>query len=136
MPTGIKGEGAMRYRVVRTLTAGASLVIAGATLGCGVLGGGNTDAVCADAKDSFQQYITQVRGSSAADPTPWKQATERLAGRVDALAAKADEKALKKTLKEEAGRLRSAAAGVGGGDTSQLSGVMKDTPARLGKVCS
>ncbi|MFB4306743.1 hypothetical protein [Actinomadura sp. GTD37] len=122
----------MRYGVVRALAGG--MAVLGALGGCGVLGG-NSGAVCADTKKAFQQYITQVRSIPAAEPAQWRQATEQLGGRMDGLGRKADDEALKKALRAEAEKLRAAARAVGTGDVSQLNAVMKETPARIGKVC-
>lgn len=123
----------MRYQVVRTLAGGA--LVLGALSGCGAMGGGNSGQVCADTKKAFQQYVTQVRGLPAAEPGPWRQATEQLAGRVDGLAKQADDADLGKALKAEAGRLRAAATGVGDGDVSQLDSVIRETPAAIGTAC-
>ncbi|MFG2021495.1 hypothetical protein [Actinomadura geliboluensis] len=122
----------MRYAVARALAGG--VMVLGTLSGCGMLGG-NTDQVCADTKKAFQQYITQVRSVPAAEPAQWRQATEQLAGRVDGLAKQADDAALSKALKAEAGRLRAAAPAVGTGDVSQLDTVMQETPAKIGKAC-
>lgn len=125
----------MRHGVVRALAAGAAALGASGLLGgCGALGG-DSGQVCADTKKAFQQYITQVRSIPAADPGRWRQATDKLAGRLDALAEKAGDDDLKKALKTEADKLRAAAPAVGTGDVSQLDTVMKDTPARIGKAC-
>ncbi|WP_433335081.1 hypothetical protein [Spirillospora sp. CA-294931] len=123
----------MRHGVTRV--AGLVLVLCGTSLLSGCGGGDNTGTVCADAKKAYEQYITQVRGVSAAKPDQWKQPTEQLAGRVDGLSAKADDKTLKKVLKDEAGRLRAAATTVATGDTAQLNGVISATPEKLGKAC-
>ncbi|MFD0687964.1 hypothetical protein [Actinomadura fibrosa] len=126
----------MRDRVVRALAGGVVLLGASGLLGgCGALGGGNSAQVCTDTRKAFQQYITQVRSVSAAEPGQWRQATEQLAGRLDGLAGKAGDGKLEKALKAEADRLRAAAAAVGTGDASQLDAVMRDTPARIGKAC-
>jgi len=130
--SGIKREGAMRYGVVRALAGG--VVVLGALGGCGVLGG-NSGQVCADTKKAFQQYITQVKGIPAAEPAQWRQATEQLAGRLDAQAKKADDGDLKKALRAEADKLRAAAPAVGTGDVSRLDTVMKETPATIGGAC-
>ncbi|MFA1548366.1 hypothetical protein [Actinomadura chokoriensis] len=122
----------MRYGVVRALAGG--VLVLGALSGCGMLGG-NSGQVCTDTKKAFQQYVTQVRSLPAAEPARWRQATEQLAGRLDGLAKKADDAALKKALKAEAGKLRSAATAVGTGDVSQLNTVMKETPASIGEAC-
>ena len=122
----------MRYGVVRVLAGGA--VVLGALTGCGVLGG-DSGQVCADTKKAFQQYVTQVRSLPAAEPAQWRQPTEKLAGRLDGLAEKADDGDLAKALKAEAGRLRAAAPAVGTGDVAQLNAVMKETPAAIGKAC-
>ncbi|QKG21675.1 hypothetical protein ACTIVE_3313 [Actinomadura verrucosospora] len=131
----IKWEGAMRYGVVRALAGGVLMLGVSGLLGaCGALGG-NSGQVCTDTKKAFQQYITQVRSVPAAEPAQWGQATQRLAARVDGLAKKADDATLKKALQAESQRLRSAAANVGTGDAAQLSAVINDTPARIGKAC-
>ncbi|MFG2003627.1 hypothetical protein ACGFNU_31145 [Spirillospora sp. NPDC048911] len=117
------------------LAAGAALLMSVGA--CGVLGGGdNTSQVCTDTKQAYQQYITQVKGASAADPAVWKQATDRLAGRIDGLGKKAEKKELKKALADEAARLRTAAASVGTGDAAQLNAAMAGTPERIGNACS
>ncbi|MER6815916.1 hypothetical protein ABT299_42175 [Spirillospora sp. NPDC000708] len=126
----------MRYRVVRALAGGVVMLGVSGLLGaCGALGG-NSGQVCSDTKKAFQQYITQVRSVPAAEPAQWGQATQRLATRLDALAKEADDGALKKALRAESQRLRAAATTVGTGDASQLSAVMNDTPARIGKACA
>ncbi|MEO3827391.1 hypothetical protein [Actinomadura sp. B10D3] len=126
----------MRYGVVRTVAGGVvALGASGLLGGCGTLGGGNSAQVCTDTKKAFQQYVTQVRSIPAAEPARWRQATEQLAGRVDGLAKQADDGALKKALKTEAGKLREAAPAVGTGDVSRLDAVMRDTPATIGKAC-
>ncbi|WP_173095907.1 hypothetical protein [Actinomadura verrucosospora] len=125
----------MRYGVVRALAGGVLMLGVSGLLGaCGALGG-NSGQVCTDTKKAFQQYITQVRSVPAAEPAQWGQATQRLAARVDGLAKKADDATLKKALQAESQRLRSAAANVGTGDAAQLSAVINDTPARIGKAC-
>ncbi|MFI0480888.1 hypothetical protein [Actinomadura sp. 9N215] len=125
----------MRHGVVRTLAAGAvALGASGLLGGCGALGG-DTGQVCADTKKAFQQYITQVRTVPAAEPARWRQATEQLAGRLEALAKKTGDDDLKKALKAEAGRLRAAAPAVGTGDVAQLDTVMEQTPSSIGKAC-
>jgi hypothetical protein len=130
--SGIKREGAMRYGAVRALAG--SVMVLGTLSGCGVLSG-NSGQVCTDTKKAFQQYITQVRSIPAGEPAQWRQPTEQLAGRLDGLAKKAGDDDLKKALKGEADRLRAAAAPVGTGDVSQLSSVMRETPATIGKAC-
>ncbi|MFI0351288.1 hypothetical protein [Actinomadura sp. 9N407] len=126
----------MRREVVRAFTGGALMLGASGLLGgCGLLGG-NTDQICADTKKAFQQYVTQVRSVSAADPAQWKQPTEQLAGRIDGLAAKAEDAELKKALKTEAGSLRQAATTIGTGDAAQLNSVISKTPQRIGKACA
>ncbi|MEU5881253.1 hypothetical protein [Spirillospora sp. NPDC047279] len=114
--------------------SGALLLGLGA---CGLLGGnGNTGQICGDTKQAYQQYIAQVRVASADDSAQWKQATEQLAGRIDALAKKAEKKELKQALDDEVKRLRTAAASVGTGDAAQLNSAMSGTPDRIGKACS
>ncbi|MFC4048574.1 hypothetical protein ACFOY4_02660 [Actinomadura syzygii] len=125
----------MRYGVVRALAAGvAALGAAGLLGGCGALGG-DSGKVCDDTRQAFQQYITQVRSVPAAEPAQWRQATEKLAGRLDALAKDTGDSDLRKALKAEADRLRAAAPAVGGGDVAQLDTVLKETPAKIGKAC-
>ncbi|MBO2445969.1 hypothetical protein J4573_02605 [Actinomadura barringtoniae] len=126
----------MRIGAARVAAGGALLFGLGASGACGVLGGGNSGQVCADTKAAFQRYITQVRGTSAAAPAQWRQATEQLAGQLGTLGKKANDSDLKKTLNDESGRLSAAAAGVGNGDVSQLNSVMTETPQRIGKACS
>ncbi|GAA2599115.1 hypothetical protein SMC26_04155 [Actinomadura fulvescens] len=139
MRNGAQSAGADRTgtvgRVARRGIVGGALVLG---LGaCGLVGGdGNTGAICTDTKQAYQQYIDQVRSASAADPAPWKQATEQLAGRIDGLAKKAEKKELKKALTDESARLRTAAASVGTGDAAQLNAAMSGTPERIGNACS
>ncbi|WP_157431869.1 hypothetical protein [Actinomadura hibisca] len=124
----------MRNGTFRAI-AGVLLLAGGGLLtGCG--GGDNSDKVCADAKQAFQQYVTQVQSAPANKSEPWKQATEQLAGKIDGLAAKAEKAELKKALKDEANRFRTAAGPVGSGDVSQLDQVLKSTPEQIGKACS
>ncbi|WP_030171465.1 hypothetical protein [Spirillospora albida] len=130
----------MRNRVVRSLAGGlkagmAVLAASGLLSACGTLGG-NSDAVCADTKKAFQQFVTQVRGVPATDAAQWRQATERLAGRLDALAADAEDAELEKALKSEADALRAAAPGVGTGDVSRLNTVLTGTPKQIGDACA
>ncbi|MDL4817766.1 hypothetical protein [Actinomadura opuntiae] len=125
----------MRYGVVRALAGGVVMLGVSGLLGaCGALGG-DSGQVCTDTKKAFQQYVTQVRSVPAAEPAQWGQATQRLATRLDGLAGKTGDGALKKALRSEAGRLRAAAASVSTGDAAQLSAVINDTPARIGKAC-
>lgn len=125
----------MRYGVVRALAAGvAALGAAGLLGGCGALGG-DSGQVCDDTKQAFQQYVTQVRSLPAAEPGQWRQATEKLAVRLDALARDAGDDDLRKALKAEADRLRAAAPAVGAGDVARLDAVMNETPAKIGKAC-
>lgn len=126
----------MRNRVVRSLAGGVTALAASGLLGaCGTLGG-NSDAVCADTKKAFQQFVTQVRGIPATDAAQWRQATEKLAGRLDALAAEAADAKLEKALKSEADALRAAAPGVGTGDVAQLNTVLTETPKKIGDACA
>jgi hypothetical protein len=135
--TGMKVEDAMRHQAVRAFAGGAlALGASGLLGGCGLLGGGNTDQICADTKKAFQQYVTQVRSVSAADPAQWKQPTEQLAGKIDGLSGKAEDAALKKALKTEADSLRRAATAIGTGDAAQLNSVIARTPQRIGKACA
>ncbi|MFB4299252.1 hypothetical protein [Actinomadura sp. NTSP31] len=125
----------MRYGAVRALAGGVVMLGVSGLLGaCGALGG-DSGQVCTDTKKAFQQYVTQVRSVPAAEPAQWGQATQRLATRLDGLARETDDGALKKALKDEAGRLRTAAASVHTGDAAQLSAVLDGTPARIGKAC-
>ncbi|TMQ95890.1 hypothetical protein ETD83_21865 [Actinomadura soli] len=125
----------MGHGMVRALAAGAAVLGASGLLGgCGALGG-DSGQVCADTKKAFQQYITQVRSVPAAEPAQWRQATEKLAERLDALAKQTGDDDLKKALKAEAGKLRAAAPAVGTGDVAQLDTVMKQTPASIGEAC-
>ncbi|WUI01481.1 hypothetical protein OHR68_06575 [Spirillospora sp. NBC_00431] len=125
----------MRHGVVRALAAGAMALGASGLLGgCGALGG-DTGQVCTDTKKAFQQYITQVRSVPAAEPAQWRQATEKLAARLDALANKTGDDDLKKALRAEARELRAAAPAVGTGDVTRLDTVMKKTPASIGDAC-
>ncbi|MBW8486432.1 hypothetical protein [Actinomadura parmotrematis] len=132
----IKGEGAMRFGTFRAFAGGVLLLgAAGLASGCGLLGSDNSGAVCADTKAAFQQYMTQVRAVSAARPAEWTAPTQQLAGRVGALAAKAEDAKLKSALKDEAARLQAASATIGKGDAAQLDKVMSDTPKRIGAAC-
>lgn len=123
----------MRYAAgVRSLPA-VALVLS--LCGCGLFGG-NTDEVCSSAEKVLRQYATQIKSASAADPRPWKAATEKVAGQLDALAAKADDGDLRKALKDQAAALRRAAPAVGGGDVVLLNQTLNDIPQRIGKACS
>ncbi|MGI5164454.1 hypothetical protein ACQEU3_08880 [Spirillospora sp. CA-253888] len=127
----------MRNRTFQALAGAMLLAGSGLLTGCGAMGGSdNSDKVCADAKQAYQQYVTQVRSAPADKSEPWKQATEQLAGKVDGLAAKAEKAELKKALKDEANRLRAAAGPVGTGDVSQLDRALKASPEQIGKACS
>jgi hypothetical protein len=125
----------MRNSAVRAL-AGGTLMLGAAWLlgGCALLGG-NTDEVCADAKQVFEQYMAQVRTVAANDPKQWKASTEKLAGQVEALSGKAEDAELKKALKSEADGLRAAATAVGTGDAARLNTVISGAPRRVGAAC-
>ncbi|KAB2347279.1 hypothetical protein [Actinomadura rudentiformis] len=128
------GAAATRARAARLVVGGTLVMSLGA---CGLVGGGdNTSQVCTETKQAYQQYITKVKGASAADPAQWKQVTDQLAGKIDGLAKKAEKKKLKKALTDEAARLRTAAASVGTGDAAQLNAAMSGTPERIGNACS
>ncbi|MFI6521363.1 hypothetical protein ACIBF1_37820 [Spirillospora sp. NPDC050679] len=126
----------MRNRAFQAFAGAVLLAGSGLLTGCGAMGGDNSDKVCADAKQAYQQYVAQVRSAPANKSEPWKQATEQLAGKVDALAAKAEKAELRTALKGEAGRLRAAAGPVGTGDVSQLDRALKASPEQIGKACS
>lgn len=125
----------MRYGVVRAL-AGAAVALGASGLlgGCGTLSNG-PGPVCDDTKQVFQQYMNQVRSIPASEPARWGQATDQLAGRLDALAEEADDEDLEKTLRSEADELRAAAAAVRDGDVAKLNAVLKETPNRIGDAC-
>ncbi|RKS77088.1 hypothetical protein BZB76_2460 [Actinomadura pelletieri DSM 43383] len=125
----------MGHGGVRALAGGVVALFASGLLGgCGTLGGDSAQ-VCTDTKKAFQQYMTQVKSIPAAEPARWRQATEQLAGRLDALAKETDDEELKKALTAEAGQLRAAAPAVGTGDVAQLDTVMREAPTRVGKAC-
>ena len=127
----------MRNAALRALTGGVlALGALGALGGCGLVGDDNSAQVCADTRKAFEQYITQVKGVAANEPAQWRQVTEQLAVRVEKLSAQAEDPEVRKALKDEAGRLRGAAASVGTGDAAQLTEVMSQTPQRIGRACS
>lgn len=115
---------------------GASMAVLGALLlgGCGLFA--NTDEVCGEATKALQQYAAQIKSAPAGDPRQWRSTTEQVAGRIDALAKKADDAALHRVLKEEATTLRAAAVPAGGGDVAALDRAIAQIPSRIGKVCS
>lgn len=122
----------MRYALTRVLAGGVLFLTLS---GCGLVGG-NKGQVCEETKEVFEGYMAQVRKAPAADPAPWKQATEQLAGRLDGLARKADDDELKKALSRQAAAFRQAAAGVGAGDVSRFDRALSTTPAEIGRACA
>jgi hypothetical protein len=125
----------MRISAVRAL-AGGTLMLSAAWLlgGCALLGG-NTDEVCADAKQAFEQYMAQVKVVAANDPKQWKASTDKLAGQVEALSRQAEDAELKKALESEAKGLRAAATSLGTGDAGRLNTVITGVPQRVGAAC-
>ncbi|MFD0899562.1 hypothetical protein [Actinomadura sediminis] len=120
---------------IRTL-AGAVLLagVAGLLGGCGVLSG-DSDEVCASVTAEYRRYTDELERASAADEGTWVQATQRFAGRVDALAKKADDPELKEVLQQQTARLKAAAGGLGEGDVAELNAVLRDAPAKIGAAC-
>ncbi|MBE1530595.1 hypothetical protein [Actinomadura algeriensis] len=119
---------------IRTLAGAALLGAAGLLSGCGVLSG-DSDEVCASVTTEYRRYTAEIERASAADEAKWRQATERFAGRVDALSKKADDPQLKEALQAQTARLRTAAAGLGEGDATALDAVLRDAPAKIGAAC-
>lgn len=125
----------MRDGVIRTLAGGALAAGAAALLaGCGG-GSGNTAATCGDAKQAYERYIGGVRAVSASDAAQWRQPTEQLAANLSGLADKASDARLKKALKDQADKLRSAAGTVGTGDVAELNAALTAAPDALGTAC-
>jgi hypothetical protein len=127
MRSGVKMRGTMR-----ALAVGTALLLA--TAGCGMFGG-NKGEVCADSKKAVEQYVNRLRSVAANDPAQWKQATDQLAVRFDALAKTAEDPALRKALTDQAAQLRTAATALGTGDAAALNKTLTDAPARLGDAC-
>ncbi|POM27667.1 hypothetical protein BTM25_20850 [Actinomadura rubteroloni] len=122
----------MRWGRVRVLSgSGVLLAALGLTAGCG----GNSAAVCSDAKAAYAAYMTQVRTVPAGQPAQWKAPTDQLAAKLGALAGKADDGKLRSALNAEAGRLRAASTTVAAGDMAQLNTVLAQTPRGIGKAC-
>ncbi|OLT34140.1 hypothetical protein BJF79_33745 [Actinomadura sp. CNU-125] len=117
---------------IRTL-AGVALGVV-LLSGCGVLSG-NSGEVCASVTAEYRRYAAELEQAPAADEGKWRQATERFAGRVDALAKKADDPQLTDALRKQTARLRAAATGLGEGDVAELDAVLRDAPAKIGAVC-
>ncbi|REE95805.1 hypothetical protein [Thermomonospora umbrina] len=123
----------MRYGVARRGTAGfAALVLA--TGGC-AMKDGNKSQVCADGKQAVQQYATRLKTVAANDPAQWKQVTDQLAVRFDALSKTAEDATLKKALKDGSTQFRAAATALGTGDAAALNKALAETPDRLGTAC-
>lgn len=110
--------------------AGAALLLAG----CGMLGG-NKGAVCEETTRAYAQFATSVRAAPATDKARWKQLADTLAGRLDALSAKAEDAPLKKALKEESAAARAAGNALATGDATALQKLVSGTPARIGTAC-
>ncbi|WP_125621187.1 MULTISPECIES: hypothetical protein [Actinomadura] len=120
---------------IRTL-AGAVLLAGAAGLlgGCGVLSG-NSDEVCASVTAEYRRFTDEIERASASDGGPWRQATQSFAGRIDALAKKADDPRLKDVLQQQTARLQAASGRLAEGDVAELDAVLRDAPAKIGAVC-
>ncbi|WP_157407371.1 hypothetical protein [Actinomadura atramentaria] len=122
----------MRFGRFRAVPGAVAVLAAvGLTAACG----GNSDAVCGEAKAAYQAYMTQIRTVPAAQSKPWQAPTDQLAAKIAALAKKADDKKLRTVLNDEAGKLRTASAAVATGDVKGLNATLAETPRRLGAVC-
>ncbi|TNY36852.1 hypothetical protein [Thermomonospora catenispora] len=130
MRDGVRCGGAVRGTTAALLLA---LVAVGAG-GCGMFGG-NTREVCADSRRAVQEFVNRLNQVPANEPARWRQVTEQLAGRFDALADTAEDAALRKALKEESARLRTAAKALATGDAAPLTAALSRTPAHLGAAC-
>jgi len=120
----------MRYG---RLVVGAAVLLAAA--GCG-LSGGNKGQVCDDTKAAVTEYVKQVKSIPATDAAQWRQATDKLALRLDKLSRTADDGQLRKALSEQAAKLKAAAPAVGTGDTAALTGSLTELPDRIGRACA
>src|SRR5262245_34490055 len=128
---GLRGRG-VRGGGLRAYTAAMGVMVAlGLVAGCG-----NRDEVCDETAKAFQDLATRVGTAPAADSARWKQAVEQFAGRLDALAAKSDDKKLSKALKDASASARQAAAAVGSGDAAPLQRFTTEQPKRVGELCS
>jgi protein involved in temperature-dependent protein secretion len=119
----------MRHTVIVARLA-ASALVAVAVAGCG-----NTSDVCADTRKTIESFAAKAKTLPPDAAAQWQQAIIDVASRLDALARRADDTELRNALKDTATSYRKAATAVGGGDTSQLTAVIRDQPRRLGKVC-
>ncbi|MBA9003994.1 hypothetical protein [Thermomonospora cellulosilytica] len=130
----------MRYGVrrggaLRGSAAAAVLALAAVGAGGCAMFGGNTSEVCADSRRAVQEYVGRLNQVPANEPAQWKQVTEQLAGRLDTLADTAEDAALRKALKDESARLRTAAKALATGDAAPLNSTLAQTPGRLGGAC-
>ncbi|MBC6460208.1 hypothetical protein [Actinomadura sp. HBU206391] len=107
------------------------VVVLGLLAGCG-----NKSEVCDETKAAFEGLAAQVRTAPATDAAQWKQAVDRFAARLDALAKKSDDAKLKKTLEQAVVAARGAATGAGNGDVAQLQRFLTEQPRRIGETCS
>jgi hypothetical protein len=125
------GGGTGRASVHLTRAAAAACLLAmGLAAGCG-----NTRAVCADTEKTLEDFAARTRTLPPADPAQWQRAITDVAGRLDALARRADSGKLRSALRETAASYRAAAAGMARGDTAGLSAAIRDQAARLDRAC-
>src|SRR5262245_55723935 len=90
----VKRPGARRG-VREAVAAACVIALATLTTGCG-----NTRAVCADTQKTLEGFAAKTRTLPPDNTVQWKQAMTDVAGRLDALSRRADEKKLKRALRD------------------------------------
>jgi hypothetical protein len=118
--------------VMRPMAFVACLVVAGGL----VSGCGNSSEVCADTQKTIEGFAAKAQTLPPTDTAKWRQAITDVANRLDTLSRRADDKKLKKALKDTAASYRAAAGGMSRGETAQLTAVIRDQPKRLDTACS
>ena len=113
-----------------TVVAACLVVVGGLVAGCG-----NSSEVCADTQKTLQGFAAKAQVLPPTDTAQWRQAITEVANRLDALSRRADDKKLKKVLKDTAASYRAAAGGMSRGETAQLTAVIRDQPQRLDSAC-
>jgi hypothetical protein len=116
---------------MRSLAVVAGLVVIGGL----VAGCGNSSEVCADTKKTLQGFAAKAQTLPPTDNAQWRKAISDVANRLDTLSRRADDRKLKKALKETAASYRAAAGGMSRGETAQLTAVIRDQPQRLDEAC-
>jgi hypothetical protein len=111
-------------------------VVAGLAVLCGLLAGcGNSSEVCTDTQKALQGFAAKTQTLPPTDRAQWRQAITDVANRLDALSRRADDKKLKKALKDTARSYRAAAGGMSRGETALLTAVIREQPQRLDDAC-